>query len=46
MSGLPGASTRTWATTMPAGLGSYEVRLLLNNGFVKAATSPNFTVSP
>jgi hypothetical protein len=31
--------------TAPMGLGPYEVRLFRNNGFVRAATSPPFTVA-
>jgi hypothetical protein len=43
---LPGAGgTRTWTTTMPATLGTYEARLFLNNGFTRAATGNTFTVA-
>src|SRR5262249_12754204 len=43
---LPGSGgTRTWTTTMPATLGTYEARLFLNNGFTRAATSNSFTVA-
>src|SRR5262245_15686589 len=41
-----GATTRTWQVTMPTTAGSYEFRLFLNNGFVRAATSPPVTVTP
>ena len=35
-----GVTTKTWTVTMPAAPGSYEFRLLLNNGYTRAATSP------
>jgi len=42
-----GVSTRTWTVTMPTTPGTYEFRLLLNNGFTRAATSPTVTtISP
>jgi len=42
-----GVSTRTWTVTMPTTPGTYEFRLLLNNGFTRAATSPAVTtISP
>src|SRR5205085_8999419 len=37
-------STRTWTITVPTTPGTYEFRLYLNNGFVRAATSPTITV--
>jgi hypothetical protein len=40
-----GVTTRTWTVTMPATAGTYEFRLLLNNGYTRAATSPTITVS-
>jgi hypothetical protein len=44
VSNLPGSGgTKTWTTTMPASLGSYEARLFLNNGFTRAATSSTIT---
>ena len=39
-----GVTTRTWTVTMPATPGTYEFRLLLNNGYTLAATSPSVTV--
>jgi hypothetical protein len=43
---LPGTGgTRTWTTTMPATLGTYEVRLFLNNGYTRAATGNIVTVA-
>jgi hypothetical protein len=39
-----GVTTRTWTVTMPQQAGTYEFRLFLNNGFVRAATSPTVTV--
>jgi hypothetical protein len=43
---LPGSGgTRTWTTTMPATLGTYEARLFLNNGFTRGATGNTFTVA-
>jgi hypothetical protein len=40
-----GVTTRTWTVTMPNTPGTYEVRLFLNNGYVRVATSPPITVS-
>ena len=37
-------TTRTWTVTMPATPGPYKFRLLLNNGYTRAATSPTVTV--
>ncbi len=46
VSSLPGAGgTRTWTTTMPTTLGTYEARLFLNNGYTRAATSNSITVA-
>jgi subtilisin family serine protease len=39
-----GVTARSWTTTMPATVGTYEFRLYLNNGFTRAATSPSITV--
>jgi subtilisin family serine protease len=39
-----GVTTRTWTVTMPGSPGAYEFRLYLNNGYVRAATSPTVTV--
>jgi subtilisin family serine protease len=39
-----GVSSRTWTVSL-ASSGSYEFRLFLNNGYVRAATSPTVTVS-
>jgi subtilisin family serine protease len=39
-----GVTTRTWTVTMPSTPGTYEVRLFLNNGFTRGATSPTITV--
>jgi subtilisin len=39
-----GVTTRTWTITAPTTPGSYEFRLFLNNGYVRAATSPTVTV--
>jgi subtilisin len=41
-----GVTTRTWTVTMPSTAGAYEFRLFLNNGSVRAATSPTVTVDP
>ncbi|OFW25350.1 MAG: hypothetical protein A3H97_06430, partial [Acidobacteria bacterium RIFCSPLOWO2_02_FULL_65_29] len=41
-----GVTTRNWTVTMPAGAGTYEFRLFLNNGYTRAATSPPVTVTP
>src|SRR5262249_36380042 len=40
-----GVTPRTWTVTMPTTPGTYEFRLFLNNGFVRAATSPAVTVT-
>jgi hypothetical protein len=40
-----GVTTRTWTVTMPSTPGTYEVRLFLNNGYSRAATSPTVTVT-
>src|SRR5205085_2576649 len=37
-------TTRTWTVTMPATAGTYEFRLLLNNGYTRVATSAPVTV--
>ena len=37
-------TTRTWTVTVPPTPGPYEFRLFLDNGFVRAATSPTVTV--
>ncbi len=39
-----GVTTRTWTVTVPTTPGTYEFRLFLNNGYVRAATSPTVTV--
>jgi subtilisin len=39
-----GVTSRTWTITAPATLGTYEFRLFLNNGYLRAATSPTVTV--
>ena len=39
-----GVTTRTWTVSMPQQTGTYEFRLFLNNGFIRAATSPTVTV--
>ncbi len=39
-----GTTSRTWTVTMPSTPGTYEFRLFLNNGYVRAATSPTVTV--
>lgn len=39
-----GVTTRTWTVAMPATVGTYEFRLFLNNGYMRAATSPPVTV--
>ena len=41
-----GVVTRTWTVTVPTTPGTYQFRLFLNNGFVRAATSPTVTVAP
>jgi subtilisin len=40
-----GVATRTWTATMPRAGGTYEFRLFLNGGYVRAATSPPVTVT-
>ena len=35
-----GTTTRTWTVTAPATPGTYEIRLFLNNGYTRVATSP------
>jgi subtilisin len=40
-----GIDTRTWSVTMPSAPGPYEFRLFLNNGYTRAATSPQITVA-
>jgi len=42
----PGVTTRTWSVTTPTMGGPYEFRLLLNNGYTSAATSPKIAVVP
>ena len=39
-----GVTTRTWTVTTPTTGGSFEFRLLLNNGYTVAATSPTVVV--
>jgi uncharacterized protein YegP (UPF0339 family) len=39
-----GVTTRTWTLAAPSTAGDYEFRLLLNNGFQVAATSPAVAV--
>jgi hypothetical protein len=39
-----GVTTRTWTVTMPSTPGTYELRLYLNNGYVRTTTSPTVTV--
>ncbi|HEY7288443.1 MAG TPA: S8 family serine peptidase [Vicinamibacterales bacterium] len=41
-----GVATRTWTVTAPSTPGTYEFRLFLNNGYVRASTSPTVTVVP
>jgi hypothetical protein len=41
-----GVTTRTWTVKMPTGAGTYEFRLFLNNGYIRAATSATVTVAP
>jgi len=41
-----GVTTRTWTVNMPSTAGTYEFRLLPNNGYTIAATSPTITVTP
>jgi subtilisin family serine protease len=38
-----GVTTRTWTVT-PSTAGTYEFRLFLNNGYIRAATSPTVNV--
>ena len=40
-----GVTTRTWTATMPVAGGTYEFRLFLNGGYVRAGTSPPVTVA-
>ena len=40
-----GVSTRTWTVIMPSTGGTYEFRLFLASGYVRAATSPPVTVT-
>ena len=40
-----GVTTRTWTVNVPATTGQYEFRLFLNDGYVRAATSPAFAVA-
>ncbi|MBT8445217.1 MAG: hypothetical protein KJO13_10740, partial [Gammaproteobacteria bacterium] len=39
-----GLDSRTWAVTMPSTPGDYELRLFLDNGYQRAATSVTITV--
>jgi len=39
-----GVTERTWTVNMPTTPGDYEFRLFLDNGFVRASTSPTVTV--
>ena len=39
-----GVTNRTWTVIVPATAGAYEFRLFLDNGFVRAATSPTVTI--
>ena len=41
-----GVVSRTWTVTVPTTPGTYQFRLFLNDGFVRAATSPTVTVAP
>jgi subtilisin family serine protease len=38
-------TNRTWTVAAPLTTGTYEFRLYLNNGYVRAATSASFTVT-
>ena len=38
-------TTQTWTVLMPTAPGTYEFRLFLNDGYVRAATSPTVTVN-
>jgi hypothetical protein len=40
-----GVKTTTWTVTMPNNVGTYEVRLFLNNSYTRAATSAPITVT-
>ena len=40
-----GVTTRTWIVTVPTTPGQYEIRLFLNGGYTRAATSPAFAVT-
>jgi hypothetical protein len=40
-----GVTTRTWTVTAPSTPGTYEFRLFLNNGYVRAATSAPITIT-
>jgi hypothetical protein len=40
-----GVTTTTWTVAMPGTPGTYEFRLFLNKGYVRAATSPPITVT-
>ncbi len=39
-----GILNRSWTVTVPTTPGQYQFRLFLDNGFVRVATSPTFTV--
>src|SRR5204862_3626044 len=41
-----GLTSRNWSVPMPNVAGSYEFRLFLDNGYVRAATSPTIVVNP
>jgi hypothetical protein len=45
LSTLPGTTTKTWAFTLPATLGQYEVRFFLGDTYTRMATSPTITVA-
>ena len=38
-------TTQTWSIPMPSAPGAYEFRLFLNDGYVRAATSPTVTIN-
>jgi len=40
-----GVTARTWIVTVPTTPGQYEIRLFLNGGYTRAATSPAFAVT-
>jgi len=40
-----GVTSHTWSVNMPATPGTYELRLFLNGGYTKAATSPTIAVT-